>query len=267
MEGGDYKSVNPLGYVPALRLDDGTVLTEGPAIVQYIADQVPDKQLAPPNGTLQRTQLQSWLNFISSELHKGFSPLFNPAMPEAAKQHFRERLATRFQHLDQHLADKAYLLGPTFSVADAYLFTVSNWAAHTGVDLSVVWQRARLPQARCRAPCRAGGDAGGRPHQVGWPGSKRPAGGAAVGLGQVVPQLALLPGGDGTRAATHDGQTMAQHTDAPTEKHPGHPPGAAGHAIDDQQGDEDEGEHGKVDVKSLERGHPTPGAREPRLGS
>jgi glutathione S-transferase len=136
MEGGDYKSVNPLGYVPALRLDDGTVLTEGPAIVQYIADQVPDKQLAPPNGTLQRTQLQSWLNFISSELHKGFSPLFNPAMPEAAKQHFRERLATRFQHLDQHLADKAYLLGPTFSVADAYLFTVSNWAAHTGVDLS-----------------------------------------------------------------------------------------------------------------------------------
>jgi glutathione S-transferase len=136
MEGGDYKSVNPLGYVPALRLDDGTILTEGPAIVQYIADQVPHKQLAPPNGTLQRTQLQSWLNFISSELHKGFSPLFNPAMPDAAKQYFRERLATRFQHLDRHLADKDYLLGPAFSVADAYLFTVSNWAAHTGVDLS-----------------------------------------------------------------------------------------------------------------------------------
>ena len=118
MEGGDYRSVNPLGYVPALELDDGTVLTEGPAIVQYIADKVPDKKLAPANGTLERTKLQSWLNFISTELHKGFSPLFNAAMPEEAKQYFRERLATRFQHLDKHLADKDYLLGKAFSVAD-----------------------------------------------------------------------------------------------------------------------------------------------------
>ena len=109
MEGGDYRSVNPLGYVPALELDDGTVLTEGPAIVQYIADKVPDKKLAPANGTLERTKLQSWLNFISTELHKGFSPLFNAAMPQEAKQYFRERLATRFQHLDKHLADKDYL--------------------------------------------------------------------------------------------------------------------------------------------------------------
>jgi glutathione S-transferase len=136
MPGGDYRSVNPLGYVPALELDDGTVLTEGPAIVQYIADRVPDKKLAPANGTLERTKLQSWLNFISTELHKSFSPLFNAAMPQEAKQVFRERLATRFHHLDQHLADKDYLLGKAFSVADAYLFTVSNWAAHTGVDLS-----------------------------------------------------------------------------------------------------------------------------------
>ena len=136
MAGGDYRSVNPLGYVPALALDDGTVLTEGPAIVQYIADTVPDKKLAPANGTLERTKLQGWLNFISTELHKGFSPLFNAAMPEEAKRYFRERLATRFQHLDKHLADKDYLLGGAFSVADAYLFTVSNWAAHTGVDLS-----------------------------------------------------------------------------------------------------------------------------------
>lgn len=136
MDGGDYRSVNPLGYVPALELDDGTILTEGPAIVQYVADTVPGKQLAPPNGTLERSKLQSWLNFISSELHKGFSPLFNPSMPPEAKQLFRERLATRFQHLDKHLADKDYLLGKTFSVADAYLFTVSNWAAHTDVDLS-----------------------------------------------------------------------------------------------------------------------------------
>ena len=136
MPGGDYRSVNPLGYVPALELDDGTVLTEGPAIVQYIADRVPDKKLAPANGTLERTKLQSWLNFISTELHKSFSPLFNAGMPQEAKQVFRERLATRFHHLDQHLADKDYLLGKAFSVADAYLFTVSNWAAHTGVDLS-----------------------------------------------------------------------------------------------------------------------------------
>jgi glutathione S-transferase len=136
MEGGDYRSVNPLGYVPALELDDGSILTEGPAIVQYIADRVPDKQLAPPNGTLERSKLQSWLNFVTSELHKGFSPLFNPAMPQEAKKLFRERLATRFQHVDKHLADKDYLLGKTFSVADAYLFTVSNWAAHTDVDLS-----------------------------------------------------------------------------------------------------------------------------------
>ena len=136
MPDGDYRSVNPLGYVPALELDDGTVLTEGPAIVQYIADRVPDKKLAPANGTLERTRLQSWLNFISTELHKSFSPLFNATMPQEAKQVFRERLATRFHHLDQHLADKDYLLGKAFSVADAYLFTVSNWAAHTGVDLS-----------------------------------------------------------------------------------------------------------------------------------
>jgi len=136
MPGGDFRSVNPLGYVPALELDDGTVLTEGPAIVQWIADKVPDKQLAPRHGGPERTQLQSWLNFISSELHKGFSPLFNPAMPQDAKQLFRERLATRLQHVDKHLAGKDYLLGSAFSVADAYLFTVSNWAAHTGVDLA-----------------------------------------------------------------------------------------------------------------------------------
>jgi glutathione S-transferase len=134
--GGDYKTVNPLGYVPALQLDDGTILTEGPAIVQYIADKVPDKKLAPANGTLDRTKLQSWLNFVSTELHKGFSPLFNPSMPEEAKKIFRERLATRFAHLDKHLAGNDYLMGKTYSVADAYLFVVSNWASRVDVDLS-----------------------------------------------------------------------------------------------------------------------------------
>ena len=134
--GGDYRKVNPLGYVPALQLDDGTILTEGPAIVQYIADRVPDKKLAPVNGTLERTKLQSWLNFVTSELHKGFSPLFNPSMPDAAKHIFGERLAARFAHLDKHFAGNEYLMGKAFSVADAYLFVVSNWASRVDVDLS-----------------------------------------------------------------------------------------------------------------------------------
>lgn len=134
--GGDFRAVNPLGYVPALALGDGTLLTEGPAIVQYVADKVPEKKLAPPAGTLERTQLQSWLNFISTELHKGFSPLFNPAMPEEAKAIFRDRLATRFAHVDKHLADKSYLMGNAFSVADAYLFVVSNWTVPTKIDLA-----------------------------------------------------------------------------------------------------------------------------------
>jgi len=134
--GGDYRSVNPLGYVPLLELDDGSRISEGPAIVQYIADKVPAKKLAPANGTPERTTLQSWLNFISTELHKSFSPLFNPAMPDEAKKIFRERLATRFAHLDKHLAGKEYLLGKDFSVADAYLFVVSNWAPRVDVDLS-----------------------------------------------------------------------------------------------------------------------------------
>ena len=134
--GGDYRSVNPLGYVPLLELDDGTKITEGPAIVQYIADKVPAKNLAPANGTPERIKLQGWLNFVSTELHKTFSPLFNPAMPDEAKKIFRERLAARFAHLDKHLASNQYLLGKDFSVADAYLFVVSNWAPRVDVDLA-----------------------------------------------------------------------------------------------------------------------------------
>ncbi len=134
--GGDYKKTNPLGYVPALELDDGTILTEGPAIVQYIADKVPDKKLAPANGSLDRYKLQSWLNFLSSEVHKGFSPLFNPAMPEEAKKMARERLATRFEHVDKHLAGKDYLMGKAFSLPDAYLFTVLRWTVPTKIDLA-----------------------------------------------------------------------------------------------------------------------------------
>jgi glutathione S-transferase len=135
-DGTDYYSINPLGYVPLLELDDGTRLTEGPAIVQYIADQAPDKKLAPANGTVARAQLQSWLNFIGTEVHKGFSPLFNPATPEEYKTIAKDKLQSRLKWVDSQLAGKQYLMGDSFSVADPYLFTVTNWAPKVGVDIS-----------------------------------------------------------------------------------------------------------------------------------
>ena len=135
-DGTDYYTINPLGYVPLLELDDGTRLAEGPAIVQYIADQVPLKNLAPANGTLARYRLQSLLTFIGTELHKGYSPLFNPATPDAYKTIARDKLLSRYKWVDDQLAGKDYLTGEHFSVADAYLFTVTSWAKHVGVDLS-----------------------------------------------------------------------------------------------------------------------------------
>ncbi|OGB48080.1 MAG: glutathione transferase GstA [Burkholderiales bacterium RIFCSPLOWO2_12_67_14] len=134
-DGSDYYLVNPLGYVPFLALDSGETLREGPAIVQYIADQVPEKHLAPPAGTMARYQLQSWLNFVSSELHKGFSPLFNPAVPAEAKQVFKDRLLQRLTWVDGELAGQPYLMGESFTVADGYLFTVTNWAKPVGLDI------------------------------------------------------------------------------------------------------------------------------------
>jgi glutathione S-transferase len=149
--GGDYKSVNPLGYVPALVLEDGTLITEGVAIVQYIADRVPERRLAPPNGTMDRTRLQSWLNFLSSEMHKGgFSPLFYAGMPEDGKEVFRRRLRARFAHLDSHLSRNAYLLGEDYSVADAHLFVISSWAPWVGFDLSS-YESVRAFRHRVRA--------------------------------------------------------------------------------------------------------------------
>ncbi len=147
--GGDYRKVNRLGYVPALALDDGTLLTEGAEIVQYIADQVPSKNLAPPSGTIARVKLQAWLNFISSEMHKGgFSPLFYRSMPEEAKNIFRARLKARFTHLDEHLSRNEYLMGRDCSIADTHLFVVSNWASWVSFDLSpypnVVSYRERI---------------------------------------------------------------------------------------------------------------------------
>ena len=135
-DGTDYYTINPKGYVPLLELDDGQRLSEGPAIVQYIADQVPEKKLAPPAGTMERYRLMELLNFISTEVHKGFSPLFSPATPEDFKPVIRERLLGRLTWIDSQLAGKDYLMGSDFSVADAYLFTVANWGQYVGVDIS-----------------------------------------------------------------------------------------------------------------------------------
>ena len=134
--GGDFYAVNPKGYVPVLELDDGTRLTEGPAIVQYIADQAPAAKLAPANGTIERYKLQEWLNFITSELHKQFSPLFDSTTPDEVKTKQREKLAKRYDWIAQQLGDKEYLTGSTFTVADTYLFTVTNWTKSTGVDMA-----------------------------------------------------------------------------------------------------------------------------------
>ncbi len=135
-DGTDFYKLNPLGYVPLLELDDGTFLREGPAILQYIADQAPMKNLAPANGTLQRYRLQEWLSFVSTEIHKNFSPMFTAGMPDEAKTIFKNKVKGRFAWIDEQLADKPFLTGEHFTVADCYLFTVTNWAKPTGVDIS-----------------------------------------------------------------------------------------------------------------------------------
>ena len=134
--GEDYLKINPKGYVPALKLDDGYVLTEGPAIVQYIADQKPRLNLAPENGSPERYRLQEWLTFIGTEIHKNFSPLFNPDAPEDYKKIAKQNLAKRFQYVDEKLKGQDYLTGSQFTVADGYLFTVTNWANYVQIDLS-----------------------------------------------------------------------------------------------------------------------------------
>ena len=135
-KGVDYLTINPKGSVPALQLDDGQVLTEGPAIVQYIADQKPDSGLAPRAGTMERYRLMEILNFISSEVHKNFSSVFNPSASADWKKAAIENLGKRFDWLSAHLTNKKFLLGDAFTVADAYLFTVLNWSRHAGIDLT-----------------------------------------------------------------------------------------------------------------------------------
>ena len=150
-DGTDYYSINPLGYVPLLEFDDGTRLREGPAIVQYIADQVPAKNLAPANGTMARYKLQEWLTFIGTELHKNFSPLFTPGTTDEVKAATKDRLAGRLKWVEGELAGKQHLMGDTYTVADGYLFTVTNWAGHVGLDLSPY---ANLQAYRARVGAR-----------------------------------------------------------------------------------------------------------------
>jgi glutathione S-transferase len=135
-EGGEsFADVNPKGYVPALRLDNGEVLTEAATLVQYLADQAPQSGLAPANGTLERYRLQEWLTFVSTEIHKGFGPLWKPDTPDAMKDIVRANLAKRFAYLDEHFAKRPFLMGDRFTAADAYLFTVVNWTNVHKIDL------------------------------------------------------------------------------------------------------------------------------------
>jgi glutathione S-transferase len=137
--GRDFLTINPNGYVPTLEIESDMILTEGPAIMQYIADQAPATRLAPAAGSIERYRLMEWLNFITSEIHKSFSPLFKPGTPAETRSSFRELLATRFDHVERHLARQDYLLDSGFSIADAYLFVTTGWSGFVDIDLQK-WQ-------------------------------------------------------------------------------------------------------------------------------
>lgn len=159
---GDYLAVNPKGYVPALQLDSGELLTEGPVIVQYLADSKPESHLAPPPGTFERYRLQETLGYINSELHKSYSPLFNPATPAETRTERTGYLQRRYTLIDKQLAGRQYLFGDTFSVADAYLFTVTNWARMVNVDLGpftnvLAFQQRTAARPAVQAAMRAEG--------------------------------------------------------------------------------------------------------------
>jgi len=134
--GADFLAINPKGYVPVLVLDDGTVLTEGGVIVQYLADQVPEAGLIPPAGTIERIRVLEWLSFVSSELHRGYTPLFDTSLPADYRAKVLKRLGRRFDVVERHLADRSHLVGDRFTVADAYCFTILNWAGTVGVDMA-----------------------------------------------------------------------------------------------------------------------------------
>lgn len=132
----DFLATNPNGYVPALVLPDGELMTEASVLVQYLADQKPESGLMPKAGEMARYRVQQWLSFVATELHKSFGPFFKPNTPEATKEINREHLAKRLAYVDQKLDGRSYLMGDVFSAADAYMWTVLGWAKHVGVDLS-----------------------------------------------------------------------------------------------------------------------------------
>jgi glutathione S-transferase len=148
--GVDFVTVSPKGAVPTLQLDDGQILTEGAAIVQYLADKKPGSNLAPANGTLERYRLQEWLNYIATEMHKSFSPLFKPTTPDEFKATIKEQLRGKVGYLQQQLEGKQYLMGDQFTVADAYLFTILQWAKGVGIDLAQ-WPAVQQYTDRIRA--------------------------------------------------------------------------------------------------------------------
>jgi glutathione S-transferase len=135
-DGSDFYAINSKGYVPFLELDNGQRLSEGPAIVQYLADQRPASGLVPPAGTFERSQVQEWLNFVSTELHKQFGPFFAPTTPDAYKAILTQKIGGRFDWLSDQLKGKDYLMGPQFTVADAYLYTVLRWTQYVAIDLA-----------------------------------------------------------------------------------------------------------------------------------
>lgn len=136
--GDDFLAVNPKGQVPALALDSGELVTEGPVIVQMIADQAAGKNLAPAHGSSERYKLLEWLNFITAELHKNFGPMFSPVLADEAKAFFKDRVMGKFKYLDSQLAGRDYLMGKDFTVADGYLFTMLSWADRMKFDLSAM---------------------------------------------------------------------------------------------------------------------------------
>jgi glutathione S-transferase len=148
--GQDFRAINPNGYVPVLELEPGVMLTEGPAIMQYIADRAPQAKLAPVAGSLERYRLQSWLNFITAEIHKGFSPLFKPDTLAETKTAVKEQLAKRFDFVEQHLSRHDTLLDSGFSAADAYLFVTTGWSSYVGIELkrwpAIIAFRKRVEQ-------------------------------------------------------------------------------------------------------------------------
>ncbi|HVV88571.1 MAG TPA: glutathione transferase GstA [Kofleriaceae bacterium] len=152
-DGRDFWQINPKGYVPVLELDSGEILTEGPTIVQYLADQKPDAGLVPPAGTMARYRVQEMLGFINSEIHKSYSPLFSATTPAETRAERLEYLRKRYRTIEAALDGKSYLFGDAFTVADAYLFTVTNWARFVKLDLS---DFPNLQAFQARVAARAG---------------------------------------------------------------------------------------------------------------